>query len=111
MAVESERQALLIDSQVLHASTQQLRELRNAVADEKQQVVATMQQLEETRSAIRAEELAAEARAAAVVATERKIDELRVKLSQKRSQLSNETVKVCYDCAFRIRISGFYPLV
>lgn len=96
MAVESERAAMLNDTKALHASTQQLRELRDTVAEEKAAVMERARQLEDARAAVRTEQAAAAAKTAAITGAERKIDELRMNLSQKRALISNETVKVCY---------------
>lgn len=85
---------LLNDTQVLHASTQQLRQLRDAVAQEKQAVIDAKQKLDEACDAVHRDKATAAAHIAAAATAEKKVDELRIKLSEKRAQLSNEMVKV-----------------
>lgn len=85
---------LLNDIQVLHTSTQQLRQLRVAVAQEKQEVIDAKQQLDEARDVVHRDKAAATAHIAAAATAGKKVDELRIKLSEKRAQLSNEMAKV-----------------
>jgi hypothetical protein len=95
-ALDSDGAALLADTQVLHDSTQELRELQALIAAERKSAAAAVQQAAVASAALDAKQEEVQSRLEQVGAVDRELEELRVALTEKRAAVSAENVKVRY---------------
>lgn len=94
-AIDSDGAALLADTQMLHDSTQELRELQALVSAERKAAAAAVQEAAIASAALDAKKKEVHTQLEQVGTVDRELEELRVSLVEKRAAVSAETVKVC----------------
>jgi phage shock protein A len=91
--LEKDRTMLVADAQLLHDSTQELCSVRDALAEERSLLSSGLQHVRTLQQQASLEQAAVEQQKAAVADAESKLDQLQVQISEKKADLSKQSLK------------------